>query len=152
MQDTTVPVITQPVRQLKERFTLSGEPLPISTCMKQLGLDIINHGDEGHECSYALDPIESKQHEAEYLAYFFTDKKTWQSGVYSTDDKGFTCDDVSEADVLMGLIRRFYQMKIRKNKLNPSDEVLASLSARLVPLATQDQLDALRADIRNIRA
>jgi hypothetical protein len=143
MQDTTVPAIPQPVRQLKERFTLNGEPLPISVCMKKLGLEL-DKQNGNHFCFWPV------YEDTQYVLIYSGDH--WEESTYKVDAETYDAQPVTEADVLMKLIRRHYMLRMKKDKLNPSDEVVKSLSARLVPLATQDQLDALRADIRNIRA
>jgi hypothetical protein len=134
-----VPAVTAPVRQLKERFTLSGEPLPISTCMKQLDMEI-NKETDGVYCEYSL-PKGRRQ------CYVFTADQKWESAIYAADTEGFETKEVSETHVLAGLLLRYYRL-YGKTKQKP--EVLSSLSARFIAQAQPDQVSWLKGQIKSL--
>lgn len=145
-EQALVPVVTAPVRALKEKFTLQGEPLPISRCMKALGLEIEKHEhailahfpvmkDQFFTIVYNLKPAES----------------VWELAKYPADAEDFTAVAATEADVLMVLMRRYYRMHIRHDRRAPGTDIVKSLGARLVACSTPDQLDTFRSSLRAMR-
>ena len=142
-----VPAITEPVRQLKEKFTLAGEPMAISACMQKLGITIRKNPDASGQ-RFCEVPEENGLL-ATYL-YSPNGRWLWEYGTCAPDAETFATKQIAEADVLMDLIRRFYMLKLKKT---PADQqVLTSLSARLLPLASPVQLDTLRTELKALRA
>ena len=137
----------RPVRQLKEKFTLAGEPMAISACMQKLGITIRKNPDASGQ-RFCEVPEENGQL-ATYL-YSPNGRWLWEYGTCAPDAETFKTKQIAEADVLMDLIRRFYKLKLKKA---PADQqVLTSLSARLLPLASPVQLDTLRTELKALRA
>jgi hypothetical protein len=141
-----VPAIAAPVRQLKEKFTLAGEPMAISACMQKLGIVIRKNPDDSGQ-RFCEVPEENGLL-ATYL-YSPNGRWLWEYGTCAPDAETFATKQIAEADVLMDLIRRFYKLKLKKT---PADQqVLTSLSARLLPLASPVQLDTLRTELKALR-
>jgi hypothetical protein len=130
-----------PVKALKEKFTLKGEPLSLSTCMRKLHLEIDDQGEKGIFCEFEHKPNE-------YSCFVFNRKDlSWSFGQYGVDDENWGATKVSEADVIFAMLKRYYTIGPRRR---PSSEVLSSLSARLLPLVNTQQLDTLRAELRGL--
>lgn len=138
--NAVIPVISQPVMALKEKFTLKGELLSISTCMKALGLEL-DKQDGHHFCFWPV------QQDTQFTLIYSGDR--WEEATYAVDAENYETTHVSEAEVIMKLIRRYYMLKVA-NQLKADMSVLSSLSTRLLPLAGHGQLDMLRADIKRM--
>ena len=144
-----VPAITEPVRQLKEKFTLAGEPMAISACMLKLGIAIRTNPDSSGQRF-----CEVPEENGLLATYLYSPNghqgRLWEYGTCVPDAETFKTNQVDEAHVLMDLIRRFYKLKLKKT---PAEQpVLTSLSARLLPLASPVQLDTLRTELKALRA
>ena len=142
----------RPVRQLKEKFTLAGEPMAISACMLKLGIAIRTNPDSSGQRF-----CEVPEENGLLATYLYSPKghhphqgRLWEYGTCAPDAETFKTKQVDEAHVLMDLIRRFYMLKLKKT---PAEQpVLTSLSARLLPLASPVQLDTLRTELKALRA
>lgn len=126
-----------PVKSVREKFTLSGEPLPISACMRRMGFELITEGNE----------IECTMQRGEFLSSFFYDRtaKTWSFARYKVTDETLNTRSVSEAGVLAALLKQCYRDNIELPNVR---EVAAHLGARLVAVATTEQLDTLRSALK----
>ena len=118
-----IPAITQPIRQLKERFTLQGEPLKISECMTKLGAQITSLSD-GVECEFTDDDVNID------VVVFDKQNKTWAFGSYNAhEDQNYETRQVDEKFVLSYLLKEYYR-KFGVSGQMP--QVCVSLAARLV--------------------
>lgn len=138
-------IAAQPVRALKEKFTVTGEPLILSTCMKMLGLTI-DKSDQGHFCM--LPEVDG------VLTMYVRTPTGWEYGICEATSTTLDAGVIPESQVLADMIKRFYALDLAAKNQNTSrldKSIVSSLSTRLLPLVTQAQLDTLRTEIKAIQ-